>query len=400
MPDLDHGRRARMASRGRAGRHGGAGRRADGGRGRRGGRWHSAPGGAVWITLLAAPGDPRRWRCCRCASGSRGAALDRFAARRCGSSGRTTSMLPRQAGRHPLEARWREARPTGWRSASASTCAPQGEAAGAAPRWRRPRGSTCWTRCCPRCAPRGRRRAARTTRSSQAFAARDLLRGRRMRTPRPRHRHRHRAGRRAARRDGAEGVQPVTLAPDRSPSRRRMILFVDVGNTETTLGLFEGSALRGHWRVMTDTRARRRVRAGAARAAAPRGVAHGRDWCRARRSARWCPAMTRRCARRRAHWRRAAARHRRARAAAHPLDVDEPLTVGADRVINTLAASRASGATVSWWTWGRPRPSTASPPTGSFPGRRHRARRAHLGRDAVPAHGQAAGHGAGGAGRG
>ncbi|HEX6049811.1 MAG TPA: type III pantothenate kinase, partial [Gemmatimonadaceae bacterium] len=31
-----------------------------------------------------------------------------------------------------------------------------------------------------------------------------------------------------------------------------MILVFDVGNTETTIGLFDGEALRGHWRVMTD----------------------------------------------------------------------------------------------------------------------------------------------------
>ena len=31
-----------------------------------------------------------------------------------------------------------------------------------------------------------------------------------------------------------------------------MILVFDVGNTETTIGLFDGEALRGHWRVTTD----------------------------------------------------------------------------------------------------------------------------------------------------
>lgn len=31
-----------------------------------------------------------------------------------------------------------------------------------------------------------------------------------------------------------------------------MLLAVDVGNTQTVLGLFEGEALRGHWRISTD----------------------------------------------------------------------------------------------------------------------------------------------------
>src|SRR5437763_14545090 len=31
-----------------------------------------------------------------------------------------------------------------------------------------------------------------------------------------------------------------------------MLLTFDVGNTETTLGLYDGDALRAHWRVMTD----------------------------------------------------------------------------------------------------------------------------------------------------
>ena len=31
-----------------------------------------------------------------------------------------------------------------------------------------------------------------------------------------------------------------------------MILVFDVGNTETTIGLFEGETLRAHWRITTD----------------------------------------------------------------------------------------------------------------------------------------------------
>jgi len=32
----------------------------------------------------------------------------------------------------------------------------------------------------------------------------------------------------------------------------RMILGIDVGNTQTVLGLFSDDALDGHWRVSTD----------------------------------------------------------------------------------------------------------------------------------------------------
>src|SRR4051812_14210649 len=32
-----------------------------------------------------------------------------------------------------------------------------------------------------------------------------------------------------------------------------MLLTFDVGNTETTLGLFDGKSLRAHWRLLTDS---------------------------------------------------------------------------------------------------------------------------------------------------
>ena len=31
-----------------------------------------------------------------------------------------------------------------------------------------------------------------------------------------------------------------------------MLLTFDVGNSETTIGLFEGDTLRAHWRIITD----------------------------------------------------------------------------------------------------------------------------------------------------
>lgn len=119
-----------------------------------------------------------------------------------------------------------------------------------------------------------------------------------------------------------------------------MILVFDVGNTETTVGLFAGDELRGHWRITTDaTRTPDEITLTlrgllAASEILPReihGVAIGSV----------VPAMTdplgEACT---------------LLCGVTPvvvdarsklpitLDVLEPLTVGADRIINTLAASR------------------------------------------------------------
>ena len=120
-----------------------------------------------------------------------------------------------------------------------------------------------------------------------------------------------------------------------------MLLTFDVGNSETTLGLFEGEALRAHWRVTTDVPRTadevgvllRGLVAGAnvpladvrgvAIASVVRGMAtHIVEACR-----KWLPVE-----------------RLEVFDATSPLpitlDVYEPLTVGADRIINTLVASR------------------------------------------------------------
>lgn len=119
-----------------------------------------------------------------------------------------------------------------------------------------------------------------------------------------------------------------------------MILVFDVGNTETTIGLFAGDVLRGHWRVATDVERtsdelallvralldgdgidRTGVRRAAIGSVVPAVTATLADGCR--RAVRADPIII---------------------DAQSPLpitlDVEEPLTVGADRIINTLAASR------------------------------------------------------------
>jgi type III pantothenate kinase len=123
-----------------------------------------------------------------------------------------------------------------------------------------------------------------------------------------------------------------------------MLLTFDVGNTETTLGLYDGASLRAHWRIMTDVARTsdefgvllRGLLAGEGIASSGvSGVAIGSvvppvtgplaEACR-----RWLPST-----------------HVEIIDARSPLPitlrVDEPLTVGADRIINTLAASRKYG---------------------------------------------------------
>ena len=119
-----------------------------------------------------------------------------------------------------------------------------------------------------------------------------------------------------------------------------MIIVFDVGNTETTIGVFDREDLRAHWRIMT----------GVARTADEYGVL----LTELVRSANVpvvdlsgasigsvvpgvTGALTEACER----WLGTRVTHIDARSALPiTLDVEEPLTVGADRIINTLAASR------------------------------------------------------------
>jgi type III pantothenate kinase len=123
-----------------------------------------------------------------------------------------------------------------------------------------------------------------------------------------------------------------------------VILVCDVGNTETTLGVYEKETLRGHWRIMTDVPRTAdefglllrqiliddginptHITGAAIASVVPRITAPLTAACKA-----WLND--------------------------HPvvlvdgrsrlpitLDVEEPLTVGADRIVNTLAASRLFG---------------------------------------------------------
>lgn len=122
-----------------------------------------------------------------------------------------------------------------------------------------------------------------------------------------------------------------------------MLLAFDVGNTETTIGLCDGLVVRHHWRLTTDparTPDELAVQIGGLLALA--GIAPGAVTGAAIGSV--VPALTHPLAE---ACRRIPGVQPVIVDAASPLpirlDVDEPNTVGADRLINTLAASRRFG---------------------------------------------------------
>ena len=119
-----------------------------------------------------------------------------------------------------------------------------------------------------------------------------------------------------------------------------MILVFDVGNTETTVGLWSGTELRGHWRLTTVAErtsdelailVHQLLRIGMVQPTEITGTAIGSV----------VPAVTRPLAKAcEASFGRAAIIVDASSKLPITLAVDEPLTVGADRLINTLAASR------------------------------------------------------------
>ena len=119
-----------------------------------------------------------------------------------------------------------------------------------------------------------------------------------------------------------------------------MIIVFDVGNTETTIGVFDGETLRAHWRITT----------GAVRTADEYGVLLT-ELVRSASVATTSldgasigsvvPGVTGPLAEACERWLEVPVTQIDARSALPiTLDVEEPLTVGADRIINTLAASR------------------------------------------------------------
>ena len=123
-----------------------------------------------------------------------------------------------------------------------------------------------------------------------------------------------------------------------------MLLTFDVGNTETTLGLYEGATLRAHWRIMTDV-----PRTSDEIGVLLRGLLAGADIPVAGVTGAVIGSVVPRVTEPLAEACRQLLPEGRvelidARSTLPiTLQVDEPLTVGADRIINTLAASRRYG---------------------------------------------------------
>jgi type III pantothenate kinase len=119
-----------------------------------------------------------------------------------------------------------------------------------------------------------------------------------------------------------------------------VIIVFDVGNTETTIGVFDGEDLRAHWRITTGVVRTadeygvllvELVRSASVPAASLDGASIGSV----------VPGVTGPLAEACERWLDARVTHIDARSKLPiTLDVEEPLTVGADRIINTLAASR------------------------------------------------------------
>lgn len=118
------------------------------------------------------------------------------------------------------------------------------------------------------------------------------------------------------------------------------MLAIDVGNTEMTLGLFSGASLRAHWRTVTDA-ARTPDELGLQLRALLQSVPSGAATVQHVVIGSVVPAMTGTLVEASERWLGARALVIDAQSPLPiRLQVDEPMTVGADRLINTLAASR------------------------------------------------------------
>src|SRR5882672_5768651 len=119
-----------------------------------------------------------------------------------------------------------------------------------------------------------------------------------------------------------------------------MLLALDIGNTETTVGLFAGDRLEGHWRLHT-TGQRTPDEWASALTAYLTQAGHSTQEIRAAIVASVAPQVTQSlCAGVAGATTRAPLIVDGRSKLPITLDVDEPMTVGADRIVNTLAASQ------------------------------------------------------------
>src|SRR2546426_10341176 len=120
---------------------------------------------------------------------------------------------------------------------------------------------------------------------------------------------------------------------------RPMLLAFDIGNTETTVGLFAGDRLVAHWRLHTTPQRTPDEWAALFTAQLTR-AGHSTEEIRAAIVASVAPQVTHSvCDGIQAATTRKPTRVDGRSKLPLVLDVDEPLTVGADRIVNTLAAA-------------------------------------------------------------
>jgi type III pantothenate kinase len=119
-----------------------------------------------------------------------------------------------------------------------------------------------------------------------------------------------------------------------------MLLAFDIGNTETTVGLFAGDRLEGHWRL-SSTPQRTPDEWASVFTAHLTQAGHSTQEVRAAIVASVAPTITQSLSDgiESATTRQPVLVDARSKLPI-VLDVDEPLTVGADRIVNTLAASQ------------------------------------------------------------
>jgi type III pantothenate kinase len=119
-----------------------------------------------------------------------------------------------------------------------------------------------------------------------------------------------------------------------------MLLAFDIGNTETTVGLFAGDRLAGHWRLHS-TPHRTPDEWASVFTAQLTQAGHSTQEVRAAIVASVAPPVTQSlCAGIESATTRQPVLVDGRSKLPIVLDVDEPLTVGADRIVNTLAASQ------------------------------------------------------------
>jgi type III pantothenate kinase len=134
---------------------------------------------------------------------------------------------------------------------------------------------------------------------------------------------------------GERGVGPQSSSPVIFGS---MLLTIDIGNTEITLGLFQGEDLQAHWRLTTNPD-RTPDEWGIAMGGFLIQAGHSPNEVRAVCLASVAPSVTQSVVEGIASATGCTGVAVDARSPLPvKLDVDEPLTVGADRIVNALAA--------------------------------------------------------------